>query len=315
VEIWQAIVLGVVEGVTEYLPVSSTGHLILAAHFMGLNKSEQLKHAVDAFSIVIQGGAILAVLGLYWPRVLQMLRGLLGKDPGGLRLVVSLICAFLPAAIIGKLLKEHIENVLFFAGPVTAALILGGAYMLVVDEWRKGRFGPVSGPGAPEMDVTDVTPRQAVLIGLMQCVAMWPGTSRSMMTITGGMFVGLRPKQAAEFSFLLGLPTLTAATLYSLYKNYAAAKAANTPNLFELLGGLNCAIGIAVAAVSAALAVKWLVGFLNKHGLAPFGWYRIILGIVIFTLSMMSVITIAPKDDAPPAPHASAVHASLVTHP
>jgi len=295
VQIWQAIVLGLVEGITEYLPISSTGHLILAAHFMGLAKDPQTKHAVDAFNIVIQGGAILAVLGLYWPRVVQMVRGVLGRDPAGLRLVVALVCAFLPAAVLGKLLKEHIESALFYAGPVTAAMILGGAYMMVVDEWRKGRFGMVPGPGATEMDVTDVTPRQAVAIGLMQCIAMWPGTSRSMMTITGGMFVGLRPKQAAEFSFLLGLPTLTAATGYSLYKNLSHAKQTGTPNLFELLGATNCAVGIAVAAVSAAIAVKWLVGFLNRHGLTPFGWYRIALGIVIFALSMAGAMTIAPK--------------------
>lgn len=292
---WQAIVLGIVEGVTEYLPISSTGHLILAAHFMGLAKNPQLKNAVDAFAIVIQGGAILAVLGLYWPRVLQMIRGLLGKDPAGLRLVVALVCAFLPAAIIGKLFDKHIEAALFFAGPVIAAMILGGAYMLIVDEWRRGRFGLNAGPGVPEMDVTDVTPRQAVAIGLLQCIAMWPGTSRSMMTITGGMFMGLRPKQAAEFSFLLGLPTLTAATLYKLYKNYAESKQAGVPNLFETLGGVTCLVGIAAAAISAALAIKWLVGFLNKHGLAPFGWYRILLGLVLFGLSIAGVITIAPK--------------------
>ncbi|MDX2118918.1 MAG: undecaprenyl-diphosphate phosphatase [Planctomycetota bacterium] len=294
-EIWQAVVLGIVEGVTEYLPISSTGHLILAAQFMGLNKTAELKHAVDAFAIVIQGGAILAVLGLYWPRVLQMIRGLLGKDPAGLRLVVSLVCAFIPAAILGKLLDKHIEAALFYTGPVVAAMILGGAYMLLVDEWRRGRFGLTPGPGGAEMDVTDVTPRQAVAIGLMQCIAMWPGTSRSMMTITGGMFMGLRPKQAAEFSFLLGLPTLTAATLYKLYKNYAEAKAAGTQNFIEILGGTTCAIGIAVAAISAALAVKWLVGFLNKHGLGLFGWYRIGLGILIFALWLAGVVSIAPK--------------------
>src|SRR6185369_3630413 len=130
------------------------------------------------------------------------------------------------------------------------------------------------------------------IIGLMQCVAMWPGTSRSMITITGGMFAGLRPKQAAQFSFLLGLPTLGAATLYKLYKNFHESHKAGTPNLFQVLGAGACVLGIVVAAVSAAAAIKWLVNFLTRHGLTPFGWYRLGLCALLLVLSWSGIVSI-----------------------
>jgi undecaprenyl-diphosphatase len=276
-ELWHAIILGLVEGITEYLPISSTGHLILAAAALGLDTPEK-KAAVDAFNIVIQGGAILAVLGLYRARVVQMLRGLLGRDASGLRLVVNLLVAFVPAAVLGLTLEKWIEARLFYVGPVAAALGLGGVYMLALDRWyaeRKVAGEPPGGNG--EQEVTDLNLRQAAAIGLLQCIAMWPGVSRSMMTITGGYLVGLRPKAAAEFSFLLGLPTLGGACVYKLTRNIVEARAAGEENLFEALGWVPVLAGIAVAAVSAALAVRWLVGFLNRHGLAPFGWYRLAL--------------------------------------
>ncbi|MBL9032667.1 MAG: undecaprenyl-diphosphate phosphatase [Phycisphaerae bacterium] len=264
-ELWQAIVLGLVEGITEYLPVSSTGHLILASWLLGLGGPER-KAAIDAFNIVVQGGAVLAVLGLYWPRVVAMLLGLLGKNPAGRRLFVNLCVAFVPAAVIGKLFNDAIEARLFSAWPVIAALALGGVYMILLQRTRGNR-------GTREID--DLRPRDALVVGLLQCAALWPGTSRSMMTITGGYLVGLRPRAAAEFSFLLALPTLGAATAFRLYKDLAAARQHHTPAFYEVLGVLPTIIGVVVAAVSAALAVRWLVGFLNRRGLEPFGWYRL----------------------------------------
>lgn len=291
-ELWHAIVLGLVEGITEYLPVSSTGHLILASGLMGLNDPAR-KQAIDDFNIVIQGGAILAVLGLYWPSVVRMLRGLLGKDAKGFALFRNLVIAFIPAAVIGLLLDDWIEAKLFRAGPVLAALLLGGCFMIFLDKWRAGRFSGPKFHTQETTDVMDVTMKQALLIGCMQVLAMWPGTSRSMMTIAGGVIAGLRPRQAAEFSFLLGLPTLGAATCYKLAKNLYNSHKTGEPNMFEVLGVLPVIVGIVVAAVSAAIAVKWLVGFLNKHGLALFGWYRIALAFVLFVLIWRGVVTIS----------------------
>lgn len=290
---WQAVILGLVEGITEYLPVSSTGHLILASSLMGLDDPER-KAAVDAFNIVIQGGAILAVLGLYVTRVKQMVLGLFGRDPQGLRLAMLILVAFLPAAILGFLFDDLIEARLFFPIPVLAALGVGGVYMIALDIWQKRR--PDS---ETEADITDLTFAQALLIGCMQVVAMWPGTSRSMMTITGGVLVGLKPKQAAEFSFLLGLPTLGGATLYKLAKNIKESADAGEANMFEMLGVTPVIIGLIVATVSAALAVKWLVSFLNKHGLAVFGYYRLLLCVVLAAAIAADVVSIEP----PPADH------------
>ncbi|MEM9166033.1 MAG: undecaprenyl-diphosphate phosphatase [Planctomycetota bacterium] len=294
-EWWQAAILGLVEGITEYLPVSSTGHLIIASALMGLDKPE-VKSSVDAFNIVIQGGAILAVLGLYRDRVFQMLRGLVGKSPAGRRLLISLIIAFLPAALLGVWLDDLIERHLFSTGPVLAALALGGVYMIVLDRWQIRRHR--AHPDDETDSLAAMTPKQALIIGLMQCLAMWPGTSRSMMTITGGVLVGLRPKQAAEFSFLLGLPTLGGACVYKLAKNIKESADAGVPNLFEVFGPVAFIVGLAVATVSAALAVKWLVGFLNRHGLEVFGWYRIGLAIALGGLIAGGIVQIGPEPAA-----------------
>jgi undecaprenyl-diphosphatase len=269
VEWWQALVLGLVEGITEYLPISSTGHLILTSTVLGL-RTPANADALAAFEIAIQGGAILAVLGLYRHRVPQVWNGLFGRDPAGRRLLVNLLLAFLPAALLGPLLDDAIEAHLFRAPPVLAALLLGGVWMI----WL-GRRGPAGERGVDAIDA-----RTALLIGLFQCVAMWPGTSRSMMTIAGGVLLGLRARDAAEFSFLLGVPTLGAACAYKLARNLLG----DGPNLFEQLGVAPVALGFAVAALAAAVAVRWLVGFLGRHGLAPFGWYRIGLAIVLAVL-------------------------------
>lgn len=289
----QAAILGVVEGLTEYLPVSSTGHLIITSALLGLDQDPQVKAAVDTFNIVIQGGAILAVLGIYAPRVLAMLRGLIGRDVAGRRMLINLFVAFLPAAILGVLLDEAIEALLFRPLPVLAALLIGGIALILLGPWQKRRFaaaeaqadGDTSAGGPIELD--QLTVRQALIIGFLQCVAMWPGTSRSMMTIIGGMLVGLRPKDAAEFSFLLGLPTLGGACVYKLAKNLAG----EGPNMFEVLGPAPVIVGVITATISAALAVKWFVGYLGRHGLAIFGWYRIVLTAVFAGLWIAGVVT------------------------
>ena len=255
-----AAILGLVEGITEYLPVSSTGHLILTSALLGLDGS-----GIDAFNIVIQGGAILAVLGIYRVRVLGMAQGLIGQNPEGRRLLVRLLIAFAPAAILGPLLGEAIETTLFQPLPVLAALAIGGLLMLRLGQGNTNQA---------DTDPSDLPMRAALIIGLAQCIAMWPGTSRSMVTLAAGVALGLRPARAAEFSFLLGLPTLGGACVYKLLKDGDTVLGLGTPSLVA---------GVLVATVSAGFAVRWLVGFLTNRGLAPFGWYRLALTVVVAT--------------------------------
>ncbi len=284
--IWQAIVLGLVEGITEYLPISSTGHLVLTTWLLALNDPDQ-KTAVDAFVIFIQGGAILAVLGLYRRRVGQMIAGLFGANAQGRRLLVNLVVAFLPAAALGPLLNDVIETRLFHPVPVIAALAVGGVVMIVLGPWQRKFYheaedGSEQHAGNTYVDLDQLTWRRALLIGLLQCVAMWPGTSRSMVTIVGGMLVGMRARHAAEFSFLLALPTLGGACVYRVAKSMAAQGGGES--MFAVLGWLPVVVGLIVATVSAALAIKWLVGWLTRHGLSVFGWYRIAIAIVFVVL-------------------------------
>ncbi len=286
----EALLLGVVEGITEYLPVSSTGHLILVNHFLKLDKEIPiyngegepfmvtkngttrpftLKDAINTYSIVIQGGAIIAVLVLYWGRILEILKGIFGRSPEGLLLARNLIAAFIPAAVLGLLLADLIEEYLFNPLSVCIALVAGAFLMLVTESWRKLTQPHATGPGP---DLHELSVKQSVMIGLLQCVSMWPGTSRSMMTIVGGYFAGLRPARAAEFSFLLGLITLSAA---SGYKALTAGKALLTLNVGPLI------FGIVIATIAAAIAVKFLVHILTRYGLAPFAYYRILLATAI----------------------------------
>jgi len=270
---FDALVLGLVEGITEYLPVSSTGHLILANEFLGLNgHGPELAEAANAYAIIIQGGAILAVIILYWKRLLKIINGLLGRDPDGLRLFFNILFAFIPAAILGLLLDDWIEAVLFGAIPVISALLAGSILMFAVEGWRRRkRSGQNEEDDGPELH--ELKASQCLMIGLLQCVAMWPGTSRSMMTIVGGYLAGLSPRRAAEFSFLLGLITLGAASSYKVVTNGQM--------MLERLSLGPAMFGILVSTISAALAVKWLVGFLSRHGLTPFAWYRIGLTIIV----------------------------------
>jgi undecaprenyl-diphosphatase len=270
---WQAVVLGLVEGITEYLPVSSTGHLILTSSLLGLDRPAT-KAAVDAYLIVVQGGAILAVLGLYWPRVHRMLLGVAGRDRDGFRLACAIGIAFVPAALLGLVAGKRIHTWLFGDWPVLAALFVGGVWMV----WLGGR------PRPGREDLFSIPWATALGIGCFQTLALWPGTSRSMVTIAGGMLLGLSTVAAAEFSFLLGLPTLGAACVHDLVGNLREAAATGAPSMIQQLGAGPLLLGIVVATVAAAIAVKWLIGFLTRHGLAPFGWYRIALAIVFGVL-------------------------------
>jgi undecaprenyl-diphosphatase len=291
---WQAFILGVIEGITEYLPISSTGHLLVAQHLMGIGtESAAEKMAADTFAICVQGGAILAVLGIYFQRVKQMLLGLLGKDPEGLRLVIAILAGFLPAAVLGVLFNDWIESKLFKPWPITAALFVGGVAILAAAWWNRKH-----GKKGTGKELVDLTWKMALAIGLLQCVAMWPGTSRSLMTIFGGLLVGLSVRAAVEFSFLLGVLTLTAATAKkAIWKVEGLGPAydvwfGGTKLMWETYGTFTLAVGIIAAAVSAAIAVKWLVSYLQSHGLSIFGWYRIALAIVIGCLFATGLVQV-----------------------
>jgi undecaprenyl-diphosphatase len=253
-EIWQALILGIVEGITEYLPVSSTGHLLVAQRLLGIEASA----AANAYAIAIQAGAIVAVIGLYWSRCLQMLQGVLGRHPEGLGLLARLVVAFVPAAVLGLLFDEAIEARLFGPWPIVAAWSLGGVLILALPR----RF--LSG-GDGEM--TTMAWSAAVLIGFAQCAALWPGTSRSLATILGGLLAGLSLASAVEFSFLLGLLTLGAATSYKALDE--------GPAMLNEYGVGAIAAGFAAAWISAVLAVRWMVSWLQRRGLRLFGWWRL----------------------------------------
>jgi undecaprenyl-diphosphatase len=257
----EAALLGLVEGLTEYLPVSSTGHLVLVSHFLG-----QDGEASAAFDIVIQLGAILAVVVHYRALLGERLRGLLRGEAKAKRLLLALILGFVPAAIAGLLLRKLIKAHLFGPLPVAAALIVGGVLMIVAER--------ILATKPPRHDtLEDVTPKRALTVGVMQCLALWPGASRSMSTILGGQVAGLSTRTAAEFSFLLGLPTLGAATLYEAYKSRDVLLA--NGGVGPLLIGLVVSFFVAWAVIAA------FIRYLSRRGLEPFGWYRILVGALV----------------------------------
>lgn len=287
-----AALLGLVEGVTEYLPVSSTGHLILASHVLG-----QTGDAVDSFDIVIQLGAILAVLVHYRRLLAERTAGLFRRDRASIQLLVALLLGFAPTAVTGLLLRKKIKALLFGPGPVAVALVVGGIVMIVVELVRASRAkaadspaleahaggyrdaaaAPPAAAGLGLVGLEHVTPLRALVIGLGQCVSMWPGSSRSMCTIVAGQLTGLSTATAAEFSFLLGLPTLGAATLYEAYKSR---------EVLGQIGAVNVVVGLVVSFLVAWAVIAAFLAYLKRRGLVPFGLYRIALGALVFALLM-----------------------------
>ncbi|MFV0436635.1 MAG: undecaprenyl-diphosphate phosphatase [Desulfopila sp.] len=272
----QAVVLGIVEGLTEYLPVSSTGHLLLAENIMGIGHDPQqspaerqrINEAINAYTIAIQAGAILAVLWLYFGRIKQIVRGLLGRDAAGRRLLVNVVAGFLPAAVFGLLLNGPIKAYLFGPWPVVFAWLVGGIAILAVSRRNRSR-GEEQHLGRA---IETMTWQMALIIGFAQCIAMWPGVSRSLVTIVGGLLVGLTMTAAVEYSFLLGVLTLGAATAYDTLKHGAL--------MLETFDQYALVLGVVVAFVAAVISVKWMVGYLSRHGLEIFGYYRVVIAIV-----------------------------------
>jgi len=252
------ILLGIVEGVTEFLPVSSTGHLILATKLLGYDAARW-----DVFNIVIQLGAILAIVVLYWRTFWAVLRGCLKFDPVSLRFVRNILIAFIPAAVIGLALHKRIEALLGNAEVVAIALIVGGIAILAVERFTKE--GDIAG-------VADIPVSKVIGIGFLQCLAMVPGVSRSGATILGALALGVERRTAAEFSFFLAIPTMMGATTLELFKNRHELAAGGG------VGMASIAIGAVVAFVVALLVVRAFVGLVGKHGFAPFAWYRIVAG-------------------------------------
>ncbi len=250
-----AVILGIVEGLTEFLPVSSTGHLILATELMGYNAD---RWAV--FNIAIQPGAILAIVVLYWRTFWDVLTGLFKGAPSAIAFVRNLLVAFFPAVVLGLALGDVIDDLLENAVVVAWALIIGGFAILLVEKFAR----PVEAGG-----VANVTFRQSVMIGLVQCLAMIPGVSRSGATILGAMSLGIDRKTAAEFSFFLALPTLTGATALQLFKNRDDI----TADSMGLIG-----IGFVVSFVVAWAVVKGFLAVVTRYGFGPFAWYRIVAG-------------------------------------
>ena len=264
--LFKALILGIVEGLTEFLPISSTGHLILAGDLLNFNDERG-----KLFEIVIQSGAIMAVVWEYRARIAGVLRGL-GRDRLANRLVLNLAIAFMPLAVVGLLLKKTIEAHLFAPVPVALAFIVGAFFIL----WAERRKHTVR-----VESVDDMSPMDALKMGLAQMAALIPGTSRSGATIIGGLFFGLSRKAAAEFSFFLAIPTLMAASVYSLYKERALLT-------FDDVG--MWVVGFVAAFVSAFLCVRWLLRFISHHDFTPFAWYRIAFGIVVIVTWQMDLV-------------------------
>ena len=260
----QVVLLGVLEGLTEFIPVSSTGHLILMGAVLGFEGPPG-----RVFEIAIQLGAILAVLVLYFRRLWAVLVGL-PRDPAARHFALAILLAFLPAALVGVVAHGFIKSVLFSPWVVAISLILGGVAILLIERAR---------PVATVHSVEALSLRRALAIGAVQCLAMIPGVSRSGATIMGALLMGVDRRTAAEFSFFLAIPTMIGATVYDLYKNRAG---------LTLDGGVVIAVGFAAAFLAALLVVRAVVGFVGRHGFAPFAWYRIGLGalaLVLLTLA------------------------------
>ncbi len=271
--IFEAIIIAIVEGLTEFLPVSSTGHMILTQGFLGVKSDDFVK----AFTVIIQFGAILSVIVLYWKRFVKLNQVSKTAEMSYSKyflekydFYVKLLIAFLPAAVIGFLANDFIDNLLENVWVVATMLVLGGVFMLFVDKWFT----------YPEETEPKMNWIHALKIGFAQCVAMIPGVSRSMATIVGGTALGFSRKTAAEFSFFLAVPTMAAASGYKLLKLFLDE--ATRQMLIDNLGVL--LIGNIVAFVVAMAAIKFFINFLTKYGFKAFGYYRIIAGLAIIIL-------------------------------
>lgn len=249
----QAIILAIIEGLTEYLPISSTGHMIIGASFLGIADHPFTK----IFEVNIQFGAIIAVIVLYWKRFFQ-----------SFDFYIKLLIAFIPAAIIGFLLNDFIDSILENVWVVAISLLLGGIILIFIDKYFENKTHKEN----PNY-------KDSFVIGLFQCIAMIPGVSRSASTIIGGMFMGLTRKAAAEMSFFLAVPTMFAASAYKLLKGYKSGDLTFDNEQLMLLG-----VGNLVAFLVAVFAIKFFIGFLQKHGFKVFGYYRIALGIILLIL-------------------------------
>ena len=260
-DLLQAIIIAIIEGITEYLPVSSTGHMIFASSYFGIEKEEFVK----LFQVSIQFGAILAVVVLYWKKFF---------DFSKLQFFIKLACAVVPALILGKLFDDKIEAVLEHPTPIAIVLIIGGIILLFVDRFFKN-------PTIYKEE--DITIKKAVTIGFWQCLAMMPGTSRSAASIIGGMQQGLSRQAAAEFSFFLAVPTMLAVTCYSVFlKTYDKSGLKGFELIMKTEDNTKMfIIGNLVAFVVAVLAIKFFIEIIKKYGFKPWGWYRIIAGILL----------------------------------
>jgi len=263
----KALTMGVVEGLTEFLPISSTGHLILAGALLGMDDDK-----AKVFDIAIQTGAIFAVIIVYWQRLREAVTGL-ADSPAQRRFVVNVAIAFVPAVVLGLLFGKAIKAHLFTPAVVASTFILGGFVIL----WAERR----QAVAVRIHSVDQMAPVDALKVGLVQCLAMIPGTSRSGATIIGGMLLGLSRKAATDFSFFLAIPTLIGAGAYSLYKERALLSAADLP-LF--------AVGLVAAFISAYACVRWLLRYIASHSFVPFAWYRIAFGVVVLATAWTGVV-------------------------
>ena len=273
-DIFQSIIIAIVEGLTEFLPVSSTGHMIIAEEALGVEHND----FVNAFTVIIQFGAILSVVWLYWKRFFHLNEVPAGAT--GLKAFLirydfywKLLVAFIPAAVIGFLLGDFIDSLLENVTVVAVMLVIGGVLMLFVDKWFN------------RPDTAPLTEKRALTIGFYQCIAMIPGVSRSMATIVGGMQQGLSRKDAAEFSFFLAVPTMFAATAYKLLKLVIEPESLKllSDNIGVLL------IGNVVAFIVALLAIKFFISYATKYGFKAFGYYRIIVGAAIIIMGLCGI--------------------------
>ena len=264
----KAAIMGIVEGLTEFLPISSTGHLILAGSLLGGFGDNRGK----VFEIAIQTGAIFAVILVYWQKIRSTVVAL-PRQPKAQRLALNIFIGFLPAVVLGLLFGKVIKEHLFIPTGVASTFIIGGFIIL----WAEKRP-----PGSVRVEhVDDMTPWDALKVGLVQCFAMIPGTSRSGSTIIGGMLLGLSRQAATDFSFFLAIPTLIGAGLYSIYKERAALSMADVP-LF--------AVGLVFSFISAWLCVRWLLKYISSHSFIPFAWYRIAFGILVLATAWTGTV-------------------------